>query len=250
MTDILKGKKAIVTGATAGIGKVIALNLAKLGALVAVVGTSEPRGLEVVSSIDEACGEKRAHFFKVDVSNFSACQETIKEILNLFGNVDILVNNAGITRDQLLMKMTEEDWDMVLDVNLKSCYNFCHALVRPMMKARSGKIINISSVVGLSGNAGQVNYAASKAGMIGLTKALAKELSVRNITVNCIAPGFIETPMTDVLSEDQKKAILGEIPLGKMGKPEDIANAVSFIASPLADYITGQVIVVDGGMEI
>lgn len=248
MLNLLDGKKAIVTGATAGIGKEIALKLAEHGAYVAVIGTNEARGQAVIKEINEKFGENKAFFYSVDVANFEASKEVVSQVLARFGTVDILVNNAGITRDQLLMKMSEEDWDKVLDVNLKSCYNFCNALVRPMMKARSGKIINISSVIGLMGNAGQVNYAASKAGMIGFSKALAKELAPRNISVNCIAPGFIETAMTDELTEEQKKAILTEIPLGKMGKAEDIANTVLFIASPLAEYITGQVIVVDGGM--
>ncbi len=248
MHDLLKGKKAIVTGATAGIGRAIALKLAEHGADVAVIGTNEERGKEVVDEIRTKHAGSNSVFYKVDVGNHEASKEVVKEILALFGQVDILVNNAGITRDQLLMKMSEEDWDKVLEVNLKSCYNFCYALVRPMMKARQGKIINISSVVGLIGNAGQVNYAASKAAIIGFTKALAKELAPRQISVNCIAPGFIETPMTDALTEEQKKATLAAIPFGKMGQPADIANAVLFIASPLAEYITGQVVVVDGGM--
>lgn len=248
MYKLLKGKKAIVTGGTAGIGRAIALKLAEHGADVAVIGTSDVRGKEVVDEIKLKKTGSNCAFFKVDVGNHEASKEAVKEILTIFGQVDILVNNAGITRDQLLMKMSEEDWDKVLEVNLKSCYNFCYALVRPMMKARQGKIINISSVVGLTGNAGQVNYAASKAAIIGFTKALAKELAPRQISVNCVAPGFIETSMTDALTEDQKKATLAAIPFGKMGQPDDIANAVLFIASPLADYITGQVFVVDGGM--
>lgn len=242
----LQDQVAIVTGATAGIGRAIAIKLAELGAKIAVVGTSEERGKEVVAEIQSKQGE--AVFFKVDVASHKETEQVANAVQAQFGRVDILVNNAGITRDQLLMKMTEEDWDKVLEVNVKSCYNFCHALVRNMMKARRGKIINISSVIGLTGNAGQVNYAASKAAIIGFTKALAKELASRNIQVNCVAPGFIETKMTDVLSEEQKKAILGSIPLGRMGTPDDIANTVAFIASPLADYITGQVITVDGGM--
>ena len=250
MQDLLKGQTAIVTGATAGIGKAIALKLAEHGAKIALIGTNEERGLSVALEINEKFGADKAYFFKVDVANHEASTAVVKKILECFAKVDILVNNAGITRDQLLMKMSEEDFDKVLEVNLKSCYNFCHALVRPMMKARHGKIINISSVIGLTGNAGQANYAASKAGMIGFTKALAKELGPRNICVNAIAPGFIETPMTDAMTEEQKKAILAAIPLGKMGKPDDIANVVAFIASQHGNYITGQVIVVDGGMVI
>jgi len=248
MTQLLLNQKAIVTGATAGIGKAIAFKLAEAGASVAVVGTNPERGAEVVREITEAFGASSAYFYQVDVANHLQVLEVIKAILERFGTVDILVNNAGITRDQLLMKMSEEDWDNVLDVNVKSCYNFCHALVRPMMKARKGKIINISSVVGLTGNPGQVNYAASKAAIIGFTKALAKELAPRNINVNCVAPGFIETRMTHVLNEEQKKSALSGIPLGRMGHPDDIANAVVFMSSSHADYITGQVLTVDGGM--
>ncbi len=244
MSNLLKDQVAIVTGATAGIGKAIAIKLAQEGAKVAVIGTNAERGAEVVAEI----GEDKAAFFKVDVASYAEAGAAVNAILTQFGRVDILVNNAGITRDQLLMKMTEEDWDKVMEVNVKSCYNFCQTLVRPMMKARRGKIINISSVIGLTGNAGQVNYAASKAAIIGFTKALAKEVASRNIHVNCVAPGFIETKMTGVLNEEQKKGILQSIPLGRMGTPEDIANMVAFLASPLADYVTGQVIAVDGGM--
>lgn len=248
MQNILKGQTAIVTGGTAGIGKAIALRFAEQGARVAVIGTNESRGNAVIEEINKKFPENPAQFYQVDVSNHEASKDVVKKILDQFQHVDILVNNAGITRDGLLMKMSEEDWDNVLEVNLKSCYNFCYALVRPMMKARKGRIINISSVIGLIGNAGQVNYAASKAAIIGFTKALAKEVAPRNISVNCIAPGFIETPMTDAMTEDQKKATLALIPFGAMGKADDIANAALFIASPLANYITGQVIVVDGGM--
>lgn len=246
MEGLLKGKTAIVTGATAGIGREIALTFAKQGAKVAVFGTHPERGQEVVDAIKAQGGE--GVFIPVDISKTDAVEASVQQAVEKLGHVDILVNNAGITKDQLMLKMTEEDWDTVLDINLKSCYNTCKALMRAMLKARQGKIINISSVVGLTGNAGQVNYAASKSGMIGFTKALAQEVAKRGITVNCIAPGFIETRMTDAMTEDQKQAVLSKIPMGRMGATKDIAHTALFLASPLADYITGQVITVDGGM--
>lgn len=244
MQDLLKNQVAIVTGGTAGIGKAIALEFARQGAKVAVLGTHEERGQQVVQEI----GEGKATFYKVNVGKTQEVEETIKRIQENFGAVDILVNNAGIARDQLMLKMTEEDWDQVMEVNIKSCYNTCKALTRQMLKARKGVIINISSVIGLMGNMGQANYAASKAAMIGFTKALAKEFASRNIRVNCIAPGFIETKMTDSMTDQQKQATLSSIPMGKMGAPEDIANAAVFLASEMAHYITGQVLTVDGGM--
>lgn len=246
MEGVLKGKTAIVTGATAGIGKEIALTFAKQGAKVAVFGTSSERGQEVVEAIKAQGGE--GVFIAVDISKTDAVETSVQQAVEKLGHVDILVNNAGITKDQLMLKMTEEDWDSVIDINLKSCYNTCKALMRAMLKARQGKIINISSVVGLTGNAGQVNYASSKAGMIGFTKALAQEVAKRGITVNCIAPGFIETRMTDAMNEEQRKSVLEKIPMGRMGSTKDIAHAALFLASPFADYITGQVITVDGGM--
>lgn len=246
---ILKGKKAIVTGGTAGIGKAIALAMAKAGAHVAIFGTNLERASQVVAEMKEhSSPEQMFSCHMVDVSDKAAVEAAMQAILTDWKTVDILVNNAGITKDGLLMKMTEEDWDQVLATNLKSVYNTCQSLVRVMLKARAGKIINISSVVGITGNAGQTNYCASKAGMIGFTKALAQELASRGIAVNCIAPGFIETKMTDVLKEEQKEGILKQVPMGKMGSPEDIANAVVFFASPFSDYITGQVLAVDGGM--
>lgn len=239
----LEGKWAIVTGATKGIGKGIAESLAKHGVNVVVVGTNAERGEAVAQSL----GGKS--FFKaLDVSSFKACHTFIDEVLAKTGKVDILINNAGITRDNLLMKMSEEDWDRVIDVNLKSVFNLSHALVRPMLKAKSGKIVNISSVVGLTGNAGQVNYSASKAGVVGATKSLAQEMAPRGICVNCIAPGFIETEMTNVLSEKVKEAILNKIPMRRMGNTNEIANAALFLSSELSDFITGQVLTVDGGM--
>ena len=248
MNQLLKGQTAIVTGATAGIGKSIATKYAEQGAFVVVIGTNTERGEAVAAELNALPGSSGAKFMKVDVSNFQEVETAVKAILELRGQVDILVNNAGITRDQLLLKMTEEDWDSVMDINVKSCYNTCKALVRTFLKAKKGRIINISSVVGLTGNAGQVNYAASKAAMIGMTKALAKELASRNILVNCIAPGYIATAMTEVMTPAQNEATLASIPLGRMGAPDDIANAALYLASPMADYVTGQVITVDGGM--
>jgi 3-oxoacyl-[acyl-carrier protein] reductase len=246
--NLLQDQVAIVTGGNAGIGKAIATKLAEEGAHVAILGTNAETGQAAVEDIQRAAPQAKMRFYAVDVSKTGAVDEAIKKVLEEFGQLDILVNNAGITADQLLMKMSEEEWDRVLAINLKSCYNTCKAVVRPMMKAKKGRIINISSVVGLMGNPGQVNYAASKAGMIGFTKALAKELAARNILVNCIAPGFIHTKMTDALSESQKEAILKEIPLGRMGDPIEIAHAVWFLASPIASYMTGQVLTIDGGM--
>jgi 3-oxoacyl-[acyl-carrier protein] reductase len=247
---LLKGKKAIVTGGTAGIGREIAIQLAKQGASVAIFGTNTERAKEVLIEMQaEKIAEDQQFIVHIaDVSQKSSVDECCKAILSSFGSVDILVNNAGITRDQLLMKMSEEDWDDVVKINLKSIYNLCQNLIRPMMKTRSGKIINISSVVGLVGNPGQTNYAASKAGIIGFSKALAQEVASRGICVNVIAPGYIKTRMTDQLTPEQQEMILKKVPLGRMGEPSDIAHACVFLASSMADYITGQVLVVDGGM--
>lgn len=245
----LQNRFAIVTGGNAGIGKAIALKYAEAGARVAIFGTNIERGQQTAAEINQTVNQPDAvHFFQVDVSKTAPVEEAIKQVLALFGKVDILVNNAGITRDQLLMKMTEEDWDVVVDVNVKSCYNTCHALVRPMMKARYGKIINMTSVIGLIGNTGQANYAASKAAIIGFSKALAKELASRNICVNCIAPGYIDTLMTAGLDSSQKDAIISKIPMGRIGTPNDIAHLACFLASDLSNYITGQTFTVDGGM--
>lgn len=248
MNNLLHEQVAIVTGGNAGIGKAIAFKLAEEGAKVAIMGTNADAGAATVEEIKQKLPTSHILFYKVDVAQTSAVDDTIKQILEYFGKVDILVNNAGVTADQLLMKMSEDDWDRVIAVNLKSCYNTCHAVVRAMMKAKKGKIINISSVVGLMGNPGQANYAASKAGMIGFSKALAKELASRNILVNCVAPGFIKTKMTDGLSEGQKETILKEIPIGRLGEAVEVAHAVWFLASSLSNYMTGQVITVDGGM--
>jgi 3-oxoacyl-[acyl-carrier protein] reductase len=248
--QLLASKNAIVTGATAGIGREIALQFAKHGANVAIIGTNEERANRVLEELEALRISPEQKFTKalVNVADKKAVDSVIEKLLSELGKIDILVNNAGITKDGLLMKMTEEDWDTVIDTNLKSVFNFCQALVRPMLKAKSGKIINISSVVGLMGNAGQANYAASKAGMIGFTKALAQELASRGITVNCIAPGFIQTSMTDALNDGQKEQILKKIPMGKLGQPQNIADMALFLASSLSDYVTGQVVTVDGGM--
>lgn len=246
-SDVLKGQTGIVTGGNAGIGKAIAMTLALHGANVIILGTNAERGNQVVDEISRTT-KSTAHFLKVDVSKTAEVDAAIKKVLEDHGQVDILVNNAGITRDQLMMKMSEEDWDSVMDVNVKSCYNTCHALVRPMMKARKGVIINMSSVIGLSGNAGQVNYAASKGAIISFSKSLAVELASRGIRVNCICPGFIDTAMTHVMSDAQKEMLLKKIPLGRMGTPDDIAQLVLFLASPAASYMTGQILTVDGGL--
>ena len=250
MENLLLNQVAIITGASAGIGKAIALKFASHGARVILFGTHLSRGAAAVQEIKQATPGSSAEFFQVDVSNYQAVQDAMAQILKKYQNVDILVNNAGITKDQLLMRMTEEQWDSVLDVNVKSCYNTCHALVRPMMKAKKGKIINMSSVVGITGNMGQTNYAASKAAVIGFTKSLAKELGSRQIQVNCLAPGYIITAMTENLPEPVKAAVLNNIPLGHFGQTEDIANAALFLASKMSDYITGQVIAIDGGMSM
>lgn len=248
MDNLLQGQVAVVTGGNAGIGKAIAFKLAKEGARVAILGTNVQNGDTALAEFKHAHPFGEMKFYRADVSKTAEVEETFNQITADFGKIDILVNNAGITADQLLMKMSEEDWDRVLAVNLKSCYNTCHAVVRSMMKAKKGRIINVSSVVGLMGNAGQANYAAAKAGMIGFSKSLAKELASRNILVNCIAPGFIKTAMTDALNDKQKEGILADIPLGKMGEPDDIANGVWFLASPVSNYMTGQVLIIDGGM--
>lgn len=248
MKRSLSDQVAVVTGGNAGIGKAISLKLAEEGAKVIIMGTNVEVGAIAISEIKQAVSFADVSFSKVDVSQTQAVDEAIKQILEQYSKIDILVNNAGVTADQLLMKMNEDDWDRVINVNLKSCYNTCRSVVRSMMKAKKGKIINISSVVGLMGNAGQANYAASKAGIIGFSKALAKELASRNILVNCVAPGFIKTKMTDVLTEAQREAILKDVPLGRLGDVSEVANLVWFLASPLSSYITGQVLTVDGGM--
>ena len=246
---MLENKVALVTGAGRGIGRAIAIALAKEGAEVVVnYNGSEERAKEVKQTIEENGG--KASIYKCNVSDFEACEAMIRDIVKEHGRLDILVNNAGITKDGLIMKMKEEDFDSVLNVNLKGTFNTIRHSARQMLRQKSGKIINISSVSGILGNAGQANYAASKAGVIGLTKTMARELGSRGITVNAIAPGFVDTEMTGVLSEEIRENACKQIILGRFGKPEDIANTAVFLASDKADYITGQVISVDGGMNV
>lgn len=244
---MLKEQVALVTGGSRGIGRAIALALAEAGADVAVnYSGNEEKALEVVAEIEKL--GRRGIAIRANVASGEQVEQMVSQVLDTFGKLDILVNNAGITRDNLIMRLKEEDWDQVIDTNLKGVFHCIKAVTRPMMKQRSGRIINISSVVGVIGNAGQANYVAAKAGVIGLTKTTAKELASRGITVNAIAPGFIETDMTDVLSESIREELMKAIPLARLGKPEDIARAVRFLSSSDAEYITGQVIHVDGGM--
>ncbi|RUT46937.1 3-oxoacyl-[acyl-carrier-protein] reductase [Paenibacillus anaericanus] len=247
MTKPLQGQTALVTGASRGIGRGIALALAEAGADVCVnYAGNEAAAAQVVSEI-EALGVK-AYAVKAHVGNTEQFDDMVKGIIDNWGRIDILVNNAGITRDNLIMRMKEAEFDDVIETNLKGVFNGIKAVTRPMMKQRSGRIINISSVVGVLGNAGQANYVAAKAGVIGLTKASARELASRNITVNCIAPGFIETDMTDELPEELRQGLLSGIPLARLGRPEEIAKVALFLASDSASYMTGQTLHVDGGM--
>lgn len=245
----LAGKVALITGASRGIGRACAIKMAELGADI-VVNYSSNKALaeEVVRRVTNI--GQRAIAIQADVSKRQDVEAMVESTINAFGSIDILINNAGITRDTLLVRMKEEDWNKVIDINLKSVFLTTKAVSKYMMKKRLGRIINISSIVGIAGNAGQANYAASKAGIIGFSKSVAKELAQRNVLVNVIAPGFIETDMTDVLSEQQREAILSAVPLKRYGKPEDIANLAVFLASEESVYLTGQVIYVDGGMNM
>ena len=246
MSDIkFEGQVALVTGATRGIGAAIALELAKKGLKVIGTATTDAGADKITEALAAypSCAGKN-----LNVTDGAGCEALIDSIVKEHGGLQVLVNNAGITRDMLAMRLKDDDWDAVIDTNLKAVFRMSRAVMRTMMKQRYGRIINITSVVGSSGNAGQANYAAAKAGVAGMTRALARELGSRNITVNCIAPGFIETDMTVGLSEDQQKNLLAQIPLGHLGKPQDIAHAVAFLASPQASYMTGQEIHVNGGM--
>lgn len=243
---MFEGKVALVTGAARGIGQAIAKKLAVEGCDVALCDLKAEWLAETVGLV-EAAGRK-VKCFEVDVSQAAAVDAAVGGVVEAFGKVDILVNNAGITKDTLMIRMSEQDWDAVLSVNLKGTFLFTKAVARPMMKQRSGAIVNVASIIGLIGNAGQCNYAASKAGVIALTKSAAKELAARNVRVNAVAPGFIQTRMTDVLPEDVRKKMLDLIPMSRFGQPEDVANVVLFLASDAASYMTGQVLPVCGGM--
>lgn len=244
---LLEGKTALITGASRGIGRAIAETLAAQGAKVAINYAGNVKAAEEAKAAIEAAGGE-AILVKADVSDPAAVQEMISTVTEAFGQIDILVNNAGITRDGLLMRMKDEDWDAVISTNLKGVYNCTKAVTKLMMKKRYGRIVNMTSVVGITGNAGQTNYSAAKAGVIGFSKSAAKELSSRGITVNMVAPGFIDTDMTAVLPEKVKEEMAAGIPLGRIGKAQDVANAVLFLVSDQASYITGQVVNVDGGM--
>ncbi len=243
----LQNKIALVTGGTRGIGKAIVLTFAEAGADVAFTYRSSKESADAILADLRAKG-RRAAGYQSDAADFTQANDIVQKVIQEFGKIDVLINNAGITKDGLLMRMSENDWDSVIDTNLKSVFNFTKAVCRQMMGQHAGKIINISSVAGLTGIAGQANYAASMAGVIGFTKSIAKELASRNIQANVVAPGFIETDMTEKLNEKQKEAILAVIPLKRIAKPEEVAGVVRFLASSDADYITGQVFCVDGGM--
>lgn len=245
MHHTLEGKIALVTGATGGIGRAIAQQLHAKGATVALSGTRQ----SVLEDFAKELGD-RAHIFTCDLSNSESVEALVPTVEAQFGQIDILVNNAGVTRDGLIVRMKDEDWEKVMDVNLTSIFRLCRAVTRGMMKRRHGRIINISSVVGFTGNPGQTNYTATKAGVVGFSKSLASELATRGITVNCVAPGFIESAMTHDLPDAVKSKILGNIPMGRMGTADEIAHAVSFLASPEAGYLTGQTLHINGGLNM
>ncbi len=241
----LTGKNALITGATGGIGAAIARGLHSAGAVVTISGTRAEKLSELATELGE-----RVHVVAANLSDRESVDTLAKEAIAAMGRVDILVNNAGVTKDNLAMRMKDDEWDTVLQVNLESAFRLMKGVMRPMMKARWGRMVNITSVVGVTGNPGQANYAASKAGMIGMSKSMAQEVASRGITINCVAPGFIATPMTDALTEDQKAAITRGIPSGALGSPEDIASAVLYLASSEAQYVTGQTLHVNGGMAM
>lgn len=243
----LDGKVAIITGASRGIGRAIAVSLANAGAKFVINYVNNAAAAQEVVDVINSSGNI-AIAVQADVSNKEEAEKLIQEAAKIFGSIDILVNNAGITRDNLLLRMKEEEWDAVIDTNLKGVYNCTKAALKPMLKQRSGKIVNISSVIGLMGNAGQANYAAAKAGIIGFTKAVAKEVASRGINVNAVAPGFISTEMTGVITEELRQEMLKAIPLNRLGSPEDVAEVVKFLVSSVANYVTGQTVAVDGGM--
>jgi 3-oxoacyl-[acyl-carrier protein] reductase len=245
-TPKFEGQVALVTGATRGIGAAIALELAQRGLKVIGTGTTEDGAGKITAALAAHGGRGCA----LDITDGAAVDALVEEIVKVYGAIHVLVNNAGITRDMLAARLKDADWDAVLDTNLKGVFRLSRAVIKPMMKQRYGRIISITSVVGASGNAGQANYAAAKAGVAGMTRALARELGSRNITVNCVAPGFIETDMTASLPEAQQQALLSQIPLGHLGKPADVAHAVAYLASPQASYVTGQELHVNGGMHM
>lgn len=243
---MLQGKVALVTGASRGIGRAIALELGRLGATVVGTSTTESGANATTEALAQAgaAGAGRV----LDVRDASGCDQLVAAVQKEFGDIAVLVNNAAIVRDNLALRMKDAEWDEVMETNLRPAFRLARAVMRPMMKARWGRIISISSVVAASGNAGQANYAAAKAGLAGMTRSLARELGSRNITVNCVAPGFIDTDMTRALSEEQRNALLAQIPLGRLGRPQDVAAAVAYLASPAGDYVTGAVLHVNGGM--
>ena len=249
-TNTLNGQIILVTGASRGIGRAIAVELVKEGATVIGTATTESGAKSITEALQALNPGQKSHGVVLNVTEPAACDATIDAIVKEFGGLNVLVNNAGITKDQLAMRMKDEEWDDVIATNLSAVFRLSRAVLRPMMKARGGRIIHVTSVVGHSGNPGQANYAAAKAGVAGMSRALAREIGSRNITVNCVAPGFIDTDMTKALSDEQQNALKANIPLGRLGTPEDIAHAVVFLASPKAGYITGATLHVNGGLYL